>query len=104
MTPPYEPVLLASLLQTVVAPPTILHDAFCIVRELSEEQPLRASLPRAVTLTGSSRELSPVQRWKAPLLIEVTVLGMLIDLRLEHSENAPGPTLVIPSAIVTEDI
>ena len=80
----------------------MLHFGFLMVREFSDEQPLRASRPRLVTFSDRSRELSPEQRRKAPLLMEVTVLGMLMDLRLVHSAKAPGPIFVIPSPMTTE--
>ena len=38
---------------------------------------------------------------KEPLLTAVTVLGMLTDLRFEHSAKALGPILVMPSLMIT---
>lgn len=43
-----------------------------------------------------------LQRMNAPLFMLVTVPGMLTELRFLHSAKAPGPTLVIPSAITTD--
>lgn len=102
MVPPNEPDPSDSLFEMVVLPPTILQSLLCIEIELSAEHSLKASLPTVAILPGRSMDESDVHFWKAPLLILVTVDGMLILLRLGKSAKAPGPMVVIPSAISTD--
>ena len=75
-----------------------------IVTELSDEHSLRASLPRVATLSGKTMDESEGHFWNAPIATEVTVLGMLTDLRFAQSAKAPIGIVVTPSPISTDVI
>ena len=56
-----------------------------------EEHCQKACSPIEVTLLGMVMDVSPLQLLKAPSPMETMLLGMFIDLRLLQSEKAQFP-------------
>ena len=65
-------------------------------------QPEKADSPIDVTLLGMVTEVRPEQPEKADHPMDVTLLGMVTEVRLEHSRNVASSINVTPLGMVTE--
>jgi hypothetical protein len=72
------------------------------VREVKEEQFLKAEEPMLVTLLGIVIEVKDAQPSKAPHPILVTLLGIVTEVKDEQPWKAHSPMLVTLLGIVTE--
>ena len=69
------------------------------IMDSKEEQPLNASSPIEVTLSGITIDFKEEQPQNAPSPIEVTLSGIMIDFKKRQLLNAYSPIEVTPSGM-----